>query len=267
MKDSNLEEQVAAATAYEELHVPALFQQWAEPLLDAMQVKPGDRLLDIACGTGVLARTATRRVGAQGLVAGLDPGPGMLHVAKRLAPAVEWRQGVAEALPYADQSFYRVASQFGLMFFSDRPLALREMRRVLAPGGRLAVAVWDSLENSEAYAEEVALLTQIAGRRAADALRAPFVLGDRQELSALFENAGVAQVEVTTHTGKARFPSIRSMVEADLRGWLPVMGVELEDEQIEHILAEAETTLRRYVTADGQVVFDAPAHIVTGTRQ
>ena len=99
------------------------------------------------------------------------------------------------------------------------------MLRVLIPGGRLVVAVWDSLDNIPAYAAEVALLDRMAGRRAADSLRAPFVLGDRHDLATLFEDAGAASVEVTTHQGTAQFPSIRVMVEADLRGWLPVTGV------------------------------------------
>lgn len=267
MDDSDLQLQIAAASAYEELHVPALFQQWSERVLDAAHIQPGDRVLDVACGTGVLAREAAERVGPTGFVAGVDPGAGMLAVAERLQPGVEWRQGTAEALPYPDQSFDVVVSQFGLMFFTDRPAALREMLRVLAPGGRVAVAVWDTLENSAAYPDEVALLERIAGPEAADALRAPFVLGDTAELTALFEAAGVDSVGIATHTGAARFPSIRSMVEADLRGWLPVMGVQLSEEQIEHILEEAETTLGRYVTAGGQVVFDSPAHIVTGARR
>jgi hypothetical protein len=106
----------------------------------------------------------------------------------------------------------------------------------------------------------------MAGRSAADALRAPFVLGDRAELNALFEEAGAASVAIETRQGTARFPSIRSMVEADLRGWLPVMGVVLEEKLIQAILAEAENALRHYVTAQGQVEFDSPAHVVTGTR-
>lgn len=266
MSDPALEEEIAAATAYEELHVPALFQQWAGRILDAVDIKAGDRVLDVACGTGVLAREAMARVGPTGMAAGIDPGPGMLAVAERLAPAVEWRQGTAESLPYADQTFDAVVSQFGLMFFADRPRAVREMLRVLAPGGQLAIAVWDRLENSPAYPIEVALLERIAGRRAADALRAPFVLGDRQELTALFESAGAVSPVITTQTGTARFPSIRVMVEADLRGWLPVMGVVLEEEQIQRILAEAESALGQYVTADGQVVFDSPAHVITSTK-
>jgi SAM-dependent methyltransferase len=266
MSGPPLPAQIEAANAYEQLFVPALFREWAPRVADAARIERGQRVLDVACGTGVLAREAASRVGPTGFVAGLDAAPGMLAVATRLAPGIEWRQGTAESLPYADGSFAAVVSQFGLMFFTDRRRALSEMLRVLAPGGHLAVAVWDSLDNTPAYAAEVALLERVAGRRAADALRAPFVLGDREELAALFAGAGVASVAITTQHGTARFPSIRSMVEADLRGWLPVMGVVLPEDQIHHLLKEAEHALGPYVTAEGRVTFDSPAHIVTGTK-
>jgi len=260
------EEEIAAASAYEDLHVPALFAQWAVRVLDKAQVRDGDRLLDVACGTGILAREAASFVGQHGSVAGVDPNPGMLALAERLAPNIQWRAGVAEALPYEDDSFDVVVSQFGLMFFPDRGAALREMIRVLDPRGRIALAVWESLERSQAYPIEVALLEKIAGSQAADALRAPFVLGDRTELVELFQSAGVESVQATTHRGTARFPSVRAMVEADLRGWLPVMGVVLDEDQVRRILEETDRALSRYVTADGTVEFEAPAHIVSGTK-
>lgn len=263
MSEPTLQAQIAAANAYEALFVPALFGQWAPKVADAAQVQPGQRVLDVACGTGVLAREIALRTGSAARVAGIDPSPGMLAVAKQLAPAIEWREGAAESLPFPDRSFDAVVSQFGLMFFTDRRQALREMLRVLAPGGRLAVAVWDSLDNMPAYASEVALLERTAGREASEALRAPFVLGDRKDLAALFADAGMTSCEITTHRGTAQFPSIRTMVEADLRGWLPVMGVTLGEEQIGRILQEAERALGSYAAADGRATFDLSAHLVT----
>jgi len=266
MSSDSIQDQIEAASGYESLLVPALFEQWTERVLDAAQIRPSDRVLDVACGTGVLARKAVGWVGSSGSVAGIDPDPGMLAVAESLAPNVEWRRGTAELLPYTDESFDAVITQFGLMFFTDRRKALQEMVRVLTPGGRLAIAVWDSLENIPAYASEVALLNRMVGERAANAVRAPFVLGDRSDLSILFEDAGVSSFTVETYGGTARFPSIRTMVEADLRGWLPLLGIMLDEDQIQSILAAAENTLSNYVTADGKAEFDVSAHIVTGSK-
>jgi ubiquinone/menaquinone biosynthesis C-methylase UbiE len=260
MSEPTLQTQIDAANAYEALFVPALFGQWAPKVADAAQIQPGQRALDVACGTGILARELSSRTGSSGRVTGIDPSPGMVAVAKHLAPAVEWWKGVAESLPFPDQSFDAVVSQFGLMFFTDRPQALREMQRVLAPGGHLAVAVWDSLDNIPAFARLVALLEQTAGRRAADALRAPFALGDRQELASLFSDAGATSAEITTHNGTARFPSIRTMVEAELRGWLPVVGVILTEDQIGRILQEAEHALSPYADTEGRVAFHLSAY-------
>jgi len=266
MSEPSLRAQIDAAKAYEALFVPALFGQWVPKVVDAAQIQPGQRVLDVACGTGVLAREVASRTGPTGFVAGLDPNPGMLAVAKDLTPTVDWRQGAAESIPFPDQSFDTVVSQFGLMFFMDRHQALREMLRVLTQAGRLVVVVWDSLDNIPGYSAEVALLERLAGTRAADAVRAPFVLGDPQNLAKLFKDAGAASVEITTSQGTARFPSIRVMVEAELRGWLPMMGVLLTEDQIDRILQEAEDALGSYVTAEGRVTFVAAAHLVTAKK-
>lgn len=266
MTESGLHAQIEAARAYDALFVPALFGQWAPKVVRAAQLEPGQRVLDVACGTGVLARQVYEETGPTGYVAGLDAHPGMLAVARELAPSVDWRHGAAEAMSFRDHFFDRVVSQFGLMFFDDPATGVREMLRVLAPDGRLVVAVWDSLDSIPAYADEVALIERLAGERAADAVRVPFALGDRQRLTELFARAGAASIDITTERGTGRFPSVRVMVEADLRGWLPVMDVKLSEDEIGTILREAEGALEHYVTGEQRVEFDCTAHVVAATK-
>ncbi len=105
-----------------------------------------------------------------------------------------------------------------------------------------------------------------AGPQAADALRAPFVLGEKSNLVQLAKEAGVASIEVATRIGTAKFPTVRALVEADLRGWLPVMGVFLEEAKIQQILEEAEEVLSPYVNEQGQAVFPVSAHIISGIK-
>ena len=266
MSDSAAAFRADAAEAYEALLVPALFAPWAPRVAQAAQLGPGQRVLDVACGTGVLAREALARTAPGGAVAGLDPNAGMLAVARAIAPAIDWCQGVAEALPYPAGGFDAVVSQFGLMFFDDRAQALREMLRVLRPGGRLAVAVWDALEHVPAYAALVDVLERAAGPAAADALRAPFAMGRREVLVTLFRAAGAGRADIVAYVGRSDFPSIRAMVEADLRGWLPARGIVLHEDQIQQIVRDAEHALRAHVGPDGRAVFETRAQLVTATR-
>ncbi len=251
----------SAAEVYEAFFVPALFGAWALRVCDAAGIGADTRVLDVACGTGVVAREAAGRGAA---VTGLDCNPGMLAVATRLAPAVDWREGTAEALPFDDATFDAVTCQFGLMFFADRVKALAEMARVTRPGGRLVVATWGALESTPGYAAMVALLQRLFGEEIAAALRAPFVLGVPAELRDLFEAAGLADAKIDTQTGIAQFPSIEAWVRTDIKGW--TLAEAIDDAQYADLQVAAQRELQRFAAADGSVRFDAPAHIVTAVK-
>ncbi len=254
----------AAAETYEAFFVPALFAEWAPRMADALRLAPGDRVLDVACGTGVFARAAAARVAPGGTITGLDRNAGMLAAARRAAPALDWREGLAERLPFPDAAFDAVGCQFGLMFFEDRTKALGEMWRVLRPRGRLAVAVWDAAERSPGYAAMIALLDRLFGRSVADALRAPFVLGDPAAVQREFARAGLPAPRVETMPGSARFPSLEAWVHTDIKGW--TLADMIDDAQFAELRQAAQGALAPFAQADGTVRFDAPAHIASAEK-
>ena len=200
----------SAAEAYEAFFVPALFGPWAPRMVSAAALHRGMHVVDVACGTGVLAVEAAKAVSPGGAVVGVDLNPGMLAVARHKTRDVDWQQASAEALPFDDERFDAVVSQFGLMFFADRTAAIGEMWRVLRPGARLAIAVWDSLDATPGYSAVVSLLTRLFGDRIASLLRSPYSLGDPDALRVLLTTAGIPAAEIKRVPGEARFPSIRS---------------------------------------------------------
>lgn len=251
----------SAADVYEEFFVPALFREPAQRVVRAADIGRGQSVLDVACGTGVAAREAAPATGDERNVTGLDRNAEMLTVAKRLAPGINWRHGFAEALPFADRSFDRVFCQFGLMFFDDRTAALREMKRVCKADGRLSAAVWDSLDRTPGYAAMVNLLDRLFGARVADALRAPFVLGEPDTLRAVFANAGLANGQFKTFDVTARFPSLEAWVHTDIKGW--TLADMIDEEQYQTLLNKARKELAAFERNDGSVSFSSPAHVVT----
>ncbi len=252
---------VSAAEIYEQFFVPALFVDWPPRLLDASDIQSGDRVLDVACGTGILAREAARAVGHNGSVVGVDINDGMLDVARMKSPGIAWQSGAAESLPFEAASFDRVVSQFGLMFFQDQIKAISEMLRVVRPGGKIGVAVWVSLEATPGYAVVAEILAELFGPEIARSIEAPYSLGDTNELHSLFAEAGAEEATIQTVAGKARFSSIESWIYTDIKGW--TLADVIDDEGYERLKREAPRKLSQFVLPDGTVEFDAPAHIVT----
>ena len=251
-----------AAKVYEEFYIPGLFAEWPPRLIDAARIVAGQRVLDVACGTGVLTQAVADRVGPSGSIVGVDINEGMLSIAREKHPAIEWRNAPAEDLPFEDMRFDSVVSQFGLMYFDNQQLALKEMMRVLKPGGTLAIAVWDKLENSPAYNLEEQLFLRVLGDEYSD--ESPFSLGDTEKLEQLFGSAGISDARIQTHAGTARFASIEEWIYTDVNGWTVDDAIEGED--YDRLLREAKKDLARFLTPEGTVAFATPAHIVTARK-
>lgn len=188
-----------AAESYERHFVPAIGRPVATDLIEAADLRPGERVLDVACGTGIVGRLAAERVGPEGSVAGLDPDPAMLAVAREsasTAPPVTWHNAPAEEIPLEDGSFDVVLCGMGLQFFEDRTAGLRQIRRVLAPGGRFVANVpGPTPAPLQAMADG---LRRHVGPRCAGFVDAVFSLHDADEVRHLAEGAGFSRVRVSS---------------------------------------------------------------------
>lgn len=248
--------------------VPALFQPWIGPVLDAANVSEGMRVADIACGTGVVARAAAYRVGTRGFVAAVDANEELLSVARNRTPVViggtqariAWEHAHPQRLSFADASFDAVVCQFGLMSFEDRTAAIREMNRILRPSGRMVFTVWDTVELSPGFAAELQLLRRICGPAVAAACESNYSLGEPTLLRALFRQAGIARVSITTRESTVCFPSIRFWIYARIKG--SMLADRVEHAQFVRLLEVADHELGAFAAPDGTVAFTAPGHLI-----
>jgi len=241
-----------AAEFYESTFVPALFAEWAERLVAAAQLKNNEKVLDVACGTGIVARTAA---GKAGTVVGLDRNEAMLAVARRLRPDLDWRLGDAEKLPFGDGTFDAVLSQAGLMFFADRAAALAEMRRVSTADGRIVVQVPGRLAESSGYRE----LAEIVGRHTTnDLIHAYFAAGEPEPL---FDRAGLRIDRFDTWSSATRLDSIDTFLDAEL---LPIAD-QITTDVRRRIAADCQAA--SFVNADGSVTAPIEVRLITARRR
>lgn len=236
---------------YERCLVAPLFRPYAEIMLAEVTLSNGDRVLDIACGTGIIARVARERLGDSGRVVGIDVSPDMLAVARAVAPSIDWREGDASALPLGDgEQFDVVVCQQGLQFFPDQAAAVAQMRRASAKGGRVAVATWRSDDDIPFFRQ----LRGVAEQRLGDIADQRYSYGDPAALEALLRRAGFLDVhcktvsrDVKLDDGKA-FLRLNSMALVGMSA----AGKQMVDEErkrvVEEIVAESMPVLQRFET-------------------
>jgi SAM-dependent methyltransferase len=230
-----------SAQAYERYLVPAIFTAFADELVE--DVTPGTRVLDVACGTGIVARRAAAR-GAT--VVGVDLNAQMLEVARAADPAIEWLEADAGDLPLPDGAFERVFCHQALQFFPDPPVAVAEMRRVLAPGGALTVSVWRAIEFNPVYAT----LANLLGPDDAAIMRSPFAGPDADELRALV--GGTVRIAIKP----VRFPSAAELLRQEVASSPMTLTA---DDSLEQAFAAAIADR----TDDDGVVFPMESYVIT----
>ena len=191
-----------SAALYENYLVPTIFVPWAEQLLDRALPQIGESVLDVACGTGIVARMVKGKVGKKGRVVGVDLNGGMLEIARAISSAsnndIEWIEADVGNVPIADNSFDIAFCQHGLQFFPDKVGALKEIRRLLRPDGRFVICVAQELEKNPLMQSQVTALSKHIGEEASGAIRAVCGLSDGEAIKNLFLKAGFQDVEWET---------------------------------------------------------------------
>lgn len=258
------------ARNYEQFLVPALMDRWAAHLVEATGVHAGDRVLDLACGTGIVTRHAGRRAGQSGAVTGADVNPAMLTVAREattdLDVATAWHEAPAERLPFPDGSFEVALCQQGLQFFADRTAALEELHRAVIPGGRVGLSTCRSIEHQPGYLALAEIVTEHLGVDAADIIRSPYALGEPEQLRHLVEKGGFGDVEVTIAIWPMRVPTPRALLEGETMS-SPLGDVvdRLDTDVLETLVADLADALAPHRDDQG-VAFPFETLTVTATR-
>lgn len=257
----------SAAAAYEAYLVPAIFDGMSRGLVATAELQPGERVLDLACGTGVVARAAAARVSPSGTVTGVDVNPDMLATARRaaadVAPGIEWDEADAADLPFDDDCFDVALCQEALQFFTDRRAVLAELRRVVVAGGRIACSVLRSLDHNPVYARFASALGEYAGPRAEHMMASPFALGDAATLRGDARAVGLTDVEIRIAIGEERFPSVAEFVRREAAS-SPLAGPlsELDQSRLTALVQSLERDLADHVD-DAGLVFHNETHLVT----
>ncbi len=238
------------ADMFENILVPSIFRPWGSDMLDRVPISARDRVLDVGCGTGILARLVRERAGSHTHVEGVDLSALMIAKARSLAPDMTWQEAGAVKMPRPDGSVEVVLCQQAYQFFPDREAASREMHRVLAEGGRVAISTWRPIEECELFHGLDQAATKLFGPR--PDRRHSF--GDGAAIAHILSGAGFKQANAQVTTRDERFPDARAFVRLNLGATYPPINEMSESEQasaIDAMMREAKDTLVRFADGPG----------------
>ena len=255
------------ALIYETQLVTAIFEPLARILIERARPEPGEHVLDAACGTGIVARLVAPMVGPSGRTVGLDYDPIMIEMARSLAPEIEWRQGDLQNLPFPDGFYDLVLCQQGLQYLPDHGAGLRQIHRVLRPGGRMVLATWSDLAKSPGHVLLFQALEATIGPDRARPLA--WSLADEAQLLELVSEAGFVSVTTTIISLQTRYPSARAFVEILLKGSSKVTREELAQIPADRKAAfinKVAMRLRDYETSNA-LTLPMESRVLVGNRR
>ena len=260
------------AESYENYVVPVLFEPWAKELTSRVAPREGDRIVDVASGTGIVARCVARTANGRASVTGVDPNPNFLAVAKQAAEReglqIEFHECRAESLPFDDGSFDLAFCQQGVQFFGDRQAGVNEIARMLADEGRVGISTWQSVERHDFFHALHKAMQQHLGTPAA---AAPFGLSDHRELGSLLSGAGLQDVEVTQASKTSRYPNPERFLDETLAALIAVIApmLDMPDHEIragvEAVTKDLQEPLEAF-TEDDHVVLGWHSNVATARK-
>ena len=241
--------------------MPAIYAQWAGRVADIAEIDLGQHVLDVACGTGTLARAVQLETGLSGKIIGLDINEKMLASAQAHSSGIEWQLGDASAMPFEKSRFDRVMCQFALMFINNRVAVIKEMLRVCKPDGLVVLATWGPLHRNGAYDALINLVDRYLGSHAALKLSSPWSLGKPGVMDALLLTSGVNEYECHQRVGQASYPSMRAFIETHLR--LTGEFDNLNEQCLGEVFSAADKELHPFLAPGGQLVAQLNANVFT----
>lgn len=256
--------------AYEEYLVPGFFKPWAEKLVSLAEPAPDSTILDIACGTGIVARTAANEVGSDARVTGIDINREMLGKASEMSEKsgleVEWQQGDAIRLPFEDNRFDRIFCQQAMQFFTDPHKALMEMQRVMKSDGTLALNILRPIAYNPAYKILADCLDEHAGEHAANMMRSPFPSWNQEMLRNMVNDAGFKKTHIQLEIISMRYPSPEEFLKREAESSPLAEEIEsMESERRMALIGDLSTSLEAYIDDMG-VVFPMETHMISAKK-
>jgi ubiquinone/menaquinone biosynthesis C-methylase UbiE len=255
---------------YERYIVQAWMGAWAQTLVETACLRKNEQILDIGCGTGIVARKAAALVGNGKNVIGLDISEGMIRSARTLAEreglyGIEWRQGDAASMPFDDEKFEVVLCQQGLQFCSDPSAVLREIFRVMREDGRLAISLWRELKR-QPYFMAIAKIYESFFKKEATMVHKSFPSSSRERLRKLIIDAGFRNIHIGLEVKMARFSPVEDFIPGYLNATPLAQEINcLNEQERSEMYRQIVASISNYIDDDG-LAAPMESYVIAATK-